>query len=345
MKPPAERFRSPEGLGLLTNSRIQRDSSALFSLIIRKDPTKCCFEHYRLTTTSGGCLIEAGDTEGVRRALVALEDEILSNGAPILALGVVERSPVIQRRLSRCFYGPIKRPPMNRDELEDDIDYYPDEYLNRLAHEGVNGLWLTISFRDTIPSDILPGFGRRSHIHIPKLCRTVAKCAKYGIKVFAFFIEPTAFIDERDNPRYLDIRLYEKDYPELMGNRVGELTAFCTDSDLAKSFLRGITHTLFTLVPGLGGMIDISVGERFTHCCSGRSEGNSCLRCASRTPSDVLADVLTRRVFGQECTTLIPRPSSYPGLTPSTSCGDRSRRLGPLCGPGCECLGVFPEGV
>lgn len=252
-----------------------------------------CSESYRITVTDRCCALEAGDTEGIRRGLVEIEEQILKTGAPALPLGVTSRSPVIRTRLSRCFFGPIKRPPMYRDELEDDVNYYPDEYLNRLAHEGVNALWLTITFRDTVPSDVLPGFGRRADAHIPKLRRTVEQCARYGIRVYVFFIEPTAFIDERDNFRYLDIRRYEKDFPELLGNRQGNLTAFCPSSDLARRFLYGAANTLFTLVPGLGGMIDISVGERFTHCASGRCANNNCPRCAPREPWDVLADVLT----------------------------------------------------
>jgi len=44
---------------------------------------------------------------------------------PFLSLGTIERSPVVKRRISRCVYGPIKRPPAMRDELTDTIDYYP----------------------------------------------------------------------------------------------------------------------------------------------------------------------------------------------------------------------------
>ena len=55
------------------------------------------------------------------------------------------RTPWLTNRISRCFFGPIKRPPHNRDELMDDVDYYPDGYLDTLAREGVNGLWITIS--------------------------------------------------------------------------------------------------------------------------------------------------------------------------------------------------------
>ncbi|MDW7657280.1 MAG: hypothetical protein SCM11_08910 [Bacillota bacterium] len=273
----------------LTESE-QNQAGVMFE--IRPGET-ACFEAFRLVVGPAGLVLEAADTEGIRRGLVYLEDSILAAGAPFLSFGTTEMKPHIRTRLSRCFFGPIKRPPMNRDELEDKVNYYPDEYLNRLAHEGVNALWLTITFRDTIPITTLPGFGRRADIHIPKLQETVDRCARYGIRIFVFFIEPTAFTNERDNPRYLDIRLYEKDYPELIGNRQGQQTGFCPSSELARNFLYEATHTLFQLVPGLGGMIDISVGERFTHCSSWWNGQNNCPRCSVREPSQVLADVLT----------------------------------------------------
>ena len=57
-------------------------------------------------------------------------------------------TPWLENRISRCFFSPIKRPPFNRDELKDDIDYYPANYLERLRREGVNGLWLSLSLDD-----------------------------------------------------------------------------------------------------------------------------------------------------------------------------------------------------
>ena len=39
------------------------------------------------------------------------------------------------------------------------INYYPDQYLNRLAHEGVNGFWLNIDFRDLVPTTCIPEAG------------------------------------------------------------------------------------------------------------------------------------------------------------------------------------------
>ena len=111
-----------------------------------------CDEEYLIEIHEGACLLRAQDTEGIRRALVALEDRITSTGGPFLPYGTIHRKPFIRTRITRCFFGPLKRPPLQRDELLDDINYYPDEYLNRLAHEGINALWLSISFRDLCPS-------------------------------------------------------------------------------------------------------------------------------------------------------------------------------------------------
>ena len=104
-------------------------------------------ESFRVTVEQDKIIIEAGDTEGIRRGVYYLEDLLAGSRAPFLKLGETRRDPWLKNRISRCFFGPIKRPPFNRDELMDEIDYYPEEYLNRLAREGVNGLWLTIVFR------------------------------------------------------------------------------------------------------------------------------------------------------------------------------------------------------
>ena len=115
----------------------------------------------------------AGDVEGIRRGIFYLEDEMLRLRGPFLPLGTIEKHPVIQRRISRCFFGPIKRFPKMKDELMDDVDYYPDQYLNRLAHEGVNGLWLTIEFRDLVPQLITPEAGKDGEKRLAKLRQTV----------------------------------------------------------------------------------------------------------------------------------------------------------------------------
>ena len=59
--------------------------------------------------------------------------------------------------------------PLNRDELMDDLDYYPEEYLNRLAQEGINGLWLTAEFKDLCRTSFTPDSGADSEKRLAKL--------------------------------------------------------------------------------------------------------------------------------------------------------------------------------
>ena len=170
------------------------------------------------------------------------------------------KTPWLKNRISRCFFGPIKRPPFNRDELADDIDYYPDEYLKRLAREGVNGLWLTGELREltrTSYSETDPLAERR----LAKLNRTVKKCAKYGIKTWLFMIEPK--IVPIKDPLFLN-------HPELFSQHTHyhgrDYMVMCSSKPDCRRYLSEATHDLFTRVPGLAGFINISHGERTTSC-------------------------------------------------------------------------------
>ena len=44
--------------------------------------------------------------------------------------------------------------------MSDDIDYYPEEYLNRLMHDGANGIWIYTRFSDLLPSSIIKEYGK-----------------------------------------------------------------------------------------------------------------------------------------------------------------------------------------
>ncbi len=247
-------------------------------------------EEHEIRVSAEGVVVRASDTEGVRRALHWIEDEMMKRGGPFLPRGRHRRKAVIKTRISRCFFGPINRPPAHRDELLDEVDYYPDAYLNRLAHDGVNVLWITIKFRDTVPSQIFPEFAPNAGKRLGKLQQTVEKCARYGIRVFVFCIEPDSL--PVDSPIFVR-------HPELKGHVIDFRAAFCTSTALGKRYLTEATKTLFASVPGLGGMIVIPVGERFTHCYSialpesGTTEERcNCPRCGRRSPHDVLHDTL-----------------------------------------------------
>jgi len=286
-------FPDPEGLldtayqdlhAFFKSIGIARDGP--YRIITEQAPTEKS-ETSRLVVSESECRIQANDTEGIRRGIFFLEDGLLGADGPFLRLGETERSPFIHTRISRCFFGPIKRPPKNKDELLDDVDYYPGDYLNRLAHDGVNGLWLTIEFKNICKTSLTPVVDPNREQRLEKLRKTVAKCRRYGIEVFLFCIEPRVM--DPDNPLL-------KDHPELGSKpRRGSGLLFCPFSDAAQTYLYEAMHDIFTEAPNLGGLINISFGERSTTCLSGADENwrVACPICAVKQPGEILEAALS----------------------------------------------------
>ena len=236
-------------------------------------------ESFIIETDSFRCKISSGDTEGIRRGIFYLEDQMLKAKGPFLEIGTLKKAPDIRRRISRCAFGPIKRLPLMRDELMDTVNYYPDNYLNRLAHEGVNGLWLTVEFKDLVSSPYTIDGGKDAEKRLKKLSNVVNSCLRYGIRTYIFCIEPRLHV--------IDV---EK-YPVFRGSNG---SFFCPSSQDAYNYLYETVKTIFTKVPDLGGMINISHGERGTTCLSSVPatspyEGKiDCPRCKNKKPWEIL---------------------------------------------------------
>ena len=237
-----------------------------------------CFEAYRISVEPEACRIEAGDTEGIRRALVYLEDEFLRRGGAVLPLGTISRKPSVRTRITRGFFSPTNRPPRNVDELMDDVDYYPEEYLNRLVHDGTNGIWIYTRFKDLLPSEVFPEYGENWERRITKLRSVVAKCKRFGIKVYVFGVEPAGLSPE----------MAEK-YPDAIGYLTKDNNyTLCTHTEKGAAYCIEATQKLMELVPDLGGIIDITDGERFTSCTSAYHY-ERCPRCSRYSKGSVLA--------------------------------------------------------
>lgn len=254
-------------------------------------------------------VIRSGDIEGMRRAVYFLMDEIIRAGGPFLEKKQYRREPLIKLRISRCYYGPKKRPPMSakelaehpdrerilandpeyRDELFDDFDYYPDAYLSRLAREGVNGLWIVGYFDELCKSTIIPEYGEQSERRLAKLRKVVAQCARYGIKIFIFCMEPCGF------GLRIPMEIADK-HPEVVGNRTDSFRYFCTSTQAGQDYIEEACYYLFSQVPGLGGLINLNIGERPTNCYSGYIIDGfkvNCPRCSKRDPKEVISELLT----------------------------------------------------
>ena len=240
-------------------------------------------DSFKISITSHCCRITAENREGIRRGIYYLEDLLLSSGGPFLPPGETTRMPWLKNRISRCFFGPIKRPPLNRDELLDDLNYYPEEYLNRLAHEGINGLWLTVAFKDLCRTSIMEAPRATAEKRLEKLRQTVKRCLRYGIKTYIFCIEPAAW--RQDDPVL-------KIHPELAGVPYEDMRCFCPFSDTAQKYLYEAVYSIFQAVPGLGGMINISNGERLTTCLSTVSPTApammNCPGCRQKAPWEII---------------------------------------------------------
>ncbi len=247
------------------------------------------YDSFEIVVGDDRLKLAAGNAEGIRRAIYYLEDLLLQASGPFLRKCVIRRTAWLKNRISRCFFGPIKRPPYNHDELLDNIDYYPEEYLNRLAHEGVNGLWLSASFRDLCCTS-LTELSPDAAIRLKKLQKTVDKCRRYGIKIWLLTIEPASF--PLDDP-------FLQEHPELQGalSEDGDRRCFCPCSEKAQKYLYQTTNYLFNKVSGLGGVINISHGERLTTCLSSVSSISDapveCPRCRSIPKGEILGRCLS----------------------------------------------------
>ena len=248
----------------------------------------CEKEEYCLTVSDSEMELAASDTEGIRRGLYFFQDLIAIS--PYLEKRSIRRKPWLKNRISSCFFGPIKRPPFNIDELMNDIDYYPEEYLSKLAHEGINGLWLTITFRDicdtTIRKAVQDAAKRQA-----KLRTTVERCRRYGIKIWVFCLEPERWSAAAGNP-------VPHGSDELSGPGPNEKSrSFCVNSETARRYLYECTNSLFRAVPHLGGLITIPIGEITTSCLSMIDcfHGNGdipCPKCCGKSVGKILADIL-----------------------------------------------------
>ena len=255
-------------------------------------------EEFELEINASGITLQASDTEGIRRGIYLLEEKLRSASGRSISSGVWKRRPYVHHRISRCFFGPTNRPPFFIDELTNDTDYYPENYLDKLAHEGINGLWLTMYFRD-FPSSFFPGRGKDAEKRFQKLRKTVRKCAAYGIKIYVFFCEPKMF-----GSIALSYTLAESDMqPEMTGftltnageklSTKNEFRHFCTSSPKSLEYLEEATETLFRNVSGLGGLINIMYGEDQGGCIDDYIDTGKavpCPRCSSKNPGKIYRD-------------------------------------------------------
>ncbi len=263
-----------------------------YQFIISLDDSLDAIESFSLDIKKQRCNIYASTVDGIRRALIFLEDEMNIRRSPALPLGKISRNPAVRTRISRSPFATYRFG--TGWELDKAEDAYPEEYLNRLAHCGINGIWVAGIYRELIASKVFPEMTVKE-TRLGLLKQLVEKAALYGIKVYFFCIEPR-IQDDRDP-------VFQK-HPEIRGAKWGNYgRTICTSHPLVLKYIEDATAELFRKVPGLGGMINLFRGERTTACCSptppvcGRGARpadyvKACPRCSARPMEDIYCDEL-----------------------------------------------------
>ncbi len=169
--------------------------------------------------------------------------------------------------------------PFGDPLLHPELDPFPEGLLQKLARQGINGVWLHVVLHQLTSSKIFPELGTGHETRLKNL-RTLAKRAeKYGIKIYLYMNEPRAM-----PPSFF------KGREDLMGYQNQEFATLCTSVPLVRQWTKESLTSVFKQVPELGGVFTITGSENLTNCWS-KQQGNLCPRCSKRKPAEVIAEI------------------------------------------------------
>ncbi len=167
--------------------------------------------------------------------------------------------------------------------IDPEVKSYPEGLLQRLAAAGVNGVWVHTVLRTLAKDPAFPEFGADCEKRIAGLRTLVARGKKYGVDVYLYLNEPrtmhTSFFEAR--PERAAMRGVEA---------AGDSARLCTSNPEVRRWMSDALASVFTQVPGLGGVFTITASENPTSCASHRQQAK-CARCKSRSYAEIIAEV------------------------------------------------------
>lgn len=177
-------------------------------------------------------------------------------------------------RFIYSYFAPFGDPLLNPE-----ADPFPDGLLQRLARQGINGVWLHVVLHQLTASKIFPELGQGHETRLKTLRKLAQRTKKYGIKIYLYMNEPRAmplsFFEGRE---------------ELMGVKDKNFGALCTSVPLVRKWTKESLTNVFKQVPELGGVFTITGSENLTNCWS-KQQGDLCPRCSKRQPAEVIAEI------------------------------------------------------
>jgi hypothetical protein len=163
--------------------------------------------------------------------------------------------------------------------LEEDVDPYPDAYLDRLVASGVDSVWMHVVLYQLAPYPWDSGLSAQHEARLARLKTLTERAKARGIGIFLYLNEPRA----------MPVAFFEAN-PDLKGVVEGDHAAVCTSVPEVRDYLRDSVATICRAVPDLRGFFTITGSENLTSCWS-HHRGDGCPRCKERTPAEVIAEV------------------------------------------------------
>ncbi len=170
--------------------------------------------------------------------------------------------------------------------LDDNLSDYSDDYLQKLASTGTNGIWLSDTLRNLAEFPFDKTLSPDYQIRVRNLRKLTERCEKHGIKVYLYINEP----------RSLPKSFFDK-YPDLKGQDIGDGTyCLCTSKKQVRDYLYNAIKSVAENVPKLYAVMTISMSENPTHCYSRPWDGTeniatTCPNCIGRKPQEIVAEV------------------------------------------------------
>ncbi len=141
---------------------------------------------------------------------------------------------------------------------EPEIDPFPDGYLEKLARDGINGVWMQALLSQLAPSTEFPEFGDGAPVRLARLRQLVDRASRFGIRIYLYLNEP----------RSMPAAFFKK-HPDIRGRSTeGGMYAMCTSTPQVREWISGALAHILDQVPGLGGFFTITMSENWTNCFS-----------------------------------------------------------------------------
>mgnify|MGYP002629738910 CR=1 FL=1 len=163
--------------------------------------------------------------------------------------------------------------------LEEDIDPYPDAYLEQLAASGVDGVWMHVVLHTLAPFPWDTSLSEHHEKRLTRLRTLAQRAQKHGIGIFLYMNEP----------RIMPLAFFDE-HPELKGVVTGDHATLCTNTPAVQAYLSDSIAHICENVPELRGFFTITASENPTNCWS-HGRGDTCPRCKDIGPASTIAGV------------------------------------------------------